>query len=45
LLTNGKTAVIKGFKNKACKPFDAALKFDENFNVTFYFSDNKKRKN
>jgi DNA topoisomerase-3 len=39
LLAKGKTAVIKGFKSKAGKKFDAALKFDENWRVTFDFSE------
>jgi DNA topoisomerase-3 len=38
LLTKGKTSVIKGFKSKAGKAFDAALKFDENYQVVFDFS-------
>jgi DNA topoisomerase-3 len=42
LLTKGKTAVIKGFKSKAGKSFDAALKFDENYRVTFDFTGKKK---
>jgi DNA topoisomerase-3 len=37
LLTNGKTAVIKGFKSKVGKSFKAALKFDENYWVTYDF--------
>ena len=37
LLTKGKTAVIKGFKSKAGKTFDAGLKFDENYQVEFDF--------
>jgi DNA topoisomerase-3 len=41
LLTKGKTAVIKNFKSKAGKPFDAALKFDENYRVTFEFGEKK----
>lgn len=41
LMKSGKTSVIKGFKNKAGKPFDAALQFDENFNVRFVFADRK----
>jgi DNA topoisomerase-3 len=41
LLTKGKTAVIKGFKSKAGKSFDAALKFDENYKVTFDFPEKK----
>jgi DNA topoisomerase-3 len=35
LLTKGKTDIVKGFKSKAGKSFDAALKFDENYRVTF----------
>ncbi|GAB6013192.1 type IA DNA topoisomerase [Viscerimonas tarda] len=41
LLTKGKTAVINGFKSKAGKVFPAALKFDENYKVTFEFSEKK----
>jgi DNA topoisomerase-3 len=41
LLTKGKTAVIKGFKSKAGKTFDAALKFDENYRVTYDFPEKK----
>jgi DNA topoisomerase-3 len=41
LLTKGKTEVIKGFKSKAGKAFDAALKFDENYRVTFEFPERK----
>ena len=37
LLTKGKTAVIKGFKSKAGKAFDAGLKLDENYQVVFDF--------
>jgi DNA topoisomerase-3 len=37
LLTKGKTTVIKGFKSQAGKTFDAALKFDENYRVTYNF--------
>jgi len=44
LLTTGKTAVIKGFKNKSGKPFDASLKFDENFKVVFDFPERKGKK-
>jgi DNA topoisomerase-3 len=41
LLTKGRTAVIKGFKSKAGKTFDASLKFDENFRVTYDFPEKK----
>jgi DNA topoisomerase-3 len=44
LLTNGKTPVIKGFKSKAGKSFDAALKFDENFRTVFEFSKKQEKK-
>lgn len=37
LLTKGKTALIKGFKSKAGKSFDAFLAFDEEYRVTFVF--------
>jgi DNA topoisomerase-3 len=43
LLTKGKTSVIKGFKSKSGKSFDAALKFDENFQVAFDFPDKIKK--
>jgi conjugative transposon TraN protein len=41
LLTKGKTGIIKGFKSKAGKIFDAALKFDENYKIVFDFTENK----
>lgn len=41
LLTKGKTAVIKGFKGKTGKVFDASLSLDEQFNVAFVFPDKK----
>ncbi|GHV05627.1 DNA topoisomerase [Bacteroidia bacterium] len=41
LLTKCKTAVINGFKSKAGKVFLAALKFDDEYKVTFDFSDKK----
>ena len=44
LLTKGKTAVIKGFKSKAGKLFDAALKFDENYWIVFDFTEKGKNK-
>jgi DNA topoisomerase-3 len=37
LLTRGKIDIVKGFKSKAGKAFDAALKFDENYRVTYNF--------
>ena len=42
LLTKCKTGVIRGFKSKAGKPFDTALKFDENYKATFDFFDKVK---
>ena len=45
LVTAKKTGVIKGFKSKAGKSFDASLAFDEQFNVVFVFPEKKgKRK-
>jgi DNA topoisomerase-3 len=44
LLTKGKTEVIKGFKSKSGKTFDAALKFDENWRVVFDFDERKGKK-
>jgi len=44
LLTKGKTAVIKGFKSKAGKAFDAGLKFDENYQVVFDFPEKNEGK-
>lgn len=48
LLTKGKTGVIKGFKSKENKPFDAAVTFDGEYKTVFSFPPktgfNKKRK-
>jgi DNA topoisomerase-3 len=41
LLAKGKTSIIKGFKSKSGKSFDAALKFDADFQVVFDFPDKK----
>ena len=41
LVTTGKTALIKGFKSRNGKAFDASLAFDEQFNVTFVFPEKK----
>jgi DNA topoisomerase-3 len=41
LLNKGKTSLIKGFKSKAGKSFEAALKFDEAFRVVFEFPEKK----
>lgn len=37
LLSTGKTKLIKGFKGKQDKTFDARLKFDRHYNLTFEF--------
>ncbi len=42
LLEKGKTSIIKGFKSKAGKSFDAALSFDEDYKVNFIFPEKKK---
>ncbi len=39
LLENGQTAWLKGFKSKAGKPFEAQLKFDDDFKVVFDFEE------
>ena len=45
LLTKGKTGIIKGFKSKENKFFDAAIAFDEAYKTVFEFPPrNKKRK-
>ncbi len=41
LVKSGKTDVMKGFKSKEQKEFDAALKLDENYMVKFDFTKNK----
>jgi len=41
LVTTKKTGMIKGFKSKAGKPFDASLAFDDQFNVVFVFPEKK----
>lgn len=43
LVTTGKTGLIKGFKSKSGKVFDASLAFDEQFNVTFVFPEKKSK--
>lgn len=43
LVTTGKTALIKGFKSRNGKAFDASLAFDEQFNVTFVFPEKKSK--
>ena len=41
LVTAKKTGMIKGFRSKAGKPFDASLAFDDQFNVLFVFPEKK----
>ena len=41
LVTAKKTGLIKGFKSKAGKTFDASLSFDDQFNVVFVFPEKK----
>ena len=43
LLTEGRTAVLRGFKSKQGKSFDAALAFDEVFRIKFIFDDTKNK--
>lgn len=40
LVQKGKTSLIKGFKGKQGKSFDAALHFDDAFKITFKFDVN-----
>lgn len=42
LFSSRKTKLIKGFTGKKGHPFDAALCFDEKFNLTFLFPEKKK---
>jgi DNA topoisomerase-3 len=44
LLTKGKTGIIKGFKSRNGKSFDAALKFDADYQVVFDFAEKKGKK-
>ena len=43
LLTEGRTAVLHGFKSKQGKSFDAALAVDEEFRIKFIFDDTKNK--
>lgn len=43
LLTKGKTTLIKGFRSKTGKIFEATLKFDENWRVVFDFPEKKRK--
>lgn len=42
LLENGKTGIIKGFKSKTGKSFDASLFLQDDFTVGFSFEKSKK---
>jgi len=44
LLMNGKTALVKGFKSKENKSFDAVIAFDVEYKMVFQFDNSKKRK-
>lgn len=44
LLTKGKTGIIKGFKSKENKPFDAAVAFDAEYKTIFQFDNSKKKR-
>jgi len=44
LLTKGKTGVIKGFKSKENKAFDAAVAFDAEYKAVFQFDNSKKKR-
>lgn len=44
LLRSSKTGLIEGFQGKSGKTFDAHITFDGNFNLTFEFSDNGKKR-
>ena len=44
LLTDGHTKLLKGFKSKQGKSFDAVVAFDEDYNTTFVFPERKTTK-
>ena len=44
LLTKGRTGVIKGFKNREGKAFDASLVLRPDFSVGYEFADKKPSK-
>lgn len=44
LLTDGHTKLLKGFKSKQGKGFDAVVAFDGDFNTTFVFPERKTTK-
>ena len=43
LLTEGHTKLLKGFKSKQGKSFDAIVAFDDEFNTTFVFPEKKSK--
>ena len=43
LLTTGKTALLKGFKSKQGKSFDAIIAFDADYNTVFIFPEVKNK--
>ena len=45
LLTDGHTKLLKGFKSKQGKSFDAVVAFDGDYNTTFVFPERKSKGN
>ena len=45
LLTDGHTKLLKGFKSKQGKSFDAIVAFDGDYNTTFVFPERKSKEN
>ncbi|WP_300939694.1 topoisomerase C-terminal repeat-containing protein, partial [Bacteroides acidifaciens] len=43
LLTDGHTKLLKGFKSKQGKSFDAIVAFDGDYNTTFVFPERKNK--
>ena len=43
LLTEGHTKLLKGFKSKQGKSFDAIVAFDGEYNTTFVFPEKKSK--
>ena len=43
LLTEGHTQLLKGFKSKQDKSFDAVVAFDEEYNTTLVFPEKKSK--
>jgi len=44
LLLKGETELIKGFKGKDNKSFDAVITFDSSYNVVFRFNNSQRKK-